>query len=328
MAHKIATIDGKAAMAYVGDTPWHGLGHEITIEMARDRKRVQQIAGADFLVDLAPLYLADGSEVPDRKAVIRDDGTYLSTVGRDYQVRQYDDAFSILDDAIRDSGVWIETAGVLGRGEQAWMLANMDAAIDVKAKGGLDKVTGRFLVGSSHDSSQAHYGKLTLGRVVCNNTLQAALNDGNDFVINIPHTRGQDTQLGEARQLVTRMTAALKVTGENYSKLARASWTKDAIVAYIEEVFPTPEDQDAPSKQLIEKRDEVISLVYTAPGAELAGETGWGAYNAVTYFVDHQRLADAKSDAGKFAAARSALFGVGAALKVRALQVARQRVAA
>ena len=332
MAHELATqADGRTAMVYVAATgdPWHHLGEPISIDIARDRQEVQRRAGLDFLVDTAPVYLADGTLIPDRQAVVRQDtGAYLATVGSDYQVRQYDDAFSILDDAIRDSGVWIETAGALGRGERAWMLANMESEIDILAKGGRDKVMGRFLVGSSHNSSQAHYGKLTLGRVVCNNTLTAALNDGNEFVINIPHVKGQDAQLADARKLVTRMTAALRETGENYSKLAQATWTKDTIVAYIESVFPTPEDQDEPSKQLIAKREQVIELVATSPGAELAGDTGWGAYNAVTYFVDHVKADDAKSDAGRLAASRSALFGQGALLKVRALQLARQLIAA
>jgi phage/plasmid-like protein (TIGR03299 family) len=330
MPHNLATReDGGAAMVYVGDTPWHRLGEPIDLTIARNRKEVQQRAGIDFTVALHPLYLADGTEVPDRKAILRDDdGRYISTVGRDYQVRQYDDAFSILDDAIRDSGVWIETAGLLGRGEQAWMLARMDAAIDVKAKGGYDRVTGRFLVGSSHNGSQAHYGKLTPERVVCQNTLTAALEDGLEFIINIPHTRGQDEQLGQARELVTKMAAALKQTGQTFDTLAKAEWTKDKIVAYIESVFPTPVDEPEPTKQLVEKREQVIELVSTSPGHELAGSTAWGAYNAVTYFVDHARIENAKSDAGRQGAARAALFGTGALLKARALQLARQLVAA
>lgn len=327
MSHMIATIDGTAAIAYIGDTPWHSLGTPITSADARDRRKVQAIAKADFTVATHPIFLADGREVPDRKAVLRDgDDVYLSTVGRDYQVRQYDDAFSILDDAIRDSGVWIETAGVLGHGERAWMLARMEADIDIAAKGGYDKVVGRFLVGSSHDTSQAHYAKLTPERVVCHNTLTAALNDGQEFLINIPHTKGQDTQLAEARKLVTRMAAALKTTGDTFGRLARADMTKDRIVAFIEEVFPTPVDQPEPSKQLLDKREQVVDLVYTSPGADLAGETAWGAYNAITYFVDHAKVDGAKSEAGKLAAARAAVFGTGDLLKARALALLRTKV--
>ena len=333
MAHNLATkADGTAAMAYLGATPWHRLGSTITPEMARDRKVVQAIAGIDFEVDTFPVYyvnaLGEYVAVPDRQAVRRTDtGEYVSTVGRDYQVRQYDDAFSILDDAIRDYGVWIETAGLLGRGEQAWMLASMEGSVDVLAKGGRDTINGRFLVGSSHNGSQAHYGKLTPTRVVCNNTLTAALNDGQEFLINIPHTKGQDAQLAEARKLVTRMAAALKTTGETFTKLAAATWTRDAIVNYIATVLPAEADK-APTKQLLEKREEVLNLVSTSPGADLAGQTAWGAYNAITYFVDHARAADAKSDKGLVAASRSALFGQGALLKLRALKVARQLVAA
>jgi hypothetical protein len=36
MAHQLDLTTGKAAMAYVGDTPWHGLGQQLTVNSPLD----------------------------------------------------------------------------------------------------------------------------------------------------------------------------------------------------------------------------------------------------------------------------------------------------
>jgi hypothetical protein len=61
---------------------------------------------------------------------------------------------------------------------------------------------------------------------------------------------------------------------------------------------------------------DVISVFNTQPGADLAGNTMWNAYNAVTYHVDHVR--GRSTDAS----VESALFGDGDRLKNSALDLA------
>jgi len=47
MAHEIAkTADGRDAMAYVGDTPWHGLGQVLTADASLDTWATE--SGLDF----------------------------------------------------------------------------------------------------------------------------------------------------------------------------------------------------------------------------------------------------------------------------------------
>jgi phage/plasmid-like protein (TIGR03299 family) len=329
MSHMLATIDGATAMAFRkgGGDPWHQLG----TPMGDDATVADAMAAAhlNYTVTKEDLFLADGRQIPMRMATVRDDGTILGTVGRDYEVRQNLDAFSILNPAVERFGVTIESAGALYGGAKAWMLARMNQTITVPAKGGNDPVDGFFLVVTAHDGSSAHNGRLTLVRVVCDNTLTQALGDGmrtRDYVLNITHTRGQDVALKDAEALVTRMTEALHATGKTYAALAGDGMTKDQIVAFIAEVFPAAKQDEPPSKQLVDKREQVLDLVYTSPGADAAGETAWGAYNSITYYVDHTKVDDAKSDKGRIAAARSAIFGTGDILKARALALLQRRV--
>src|SRR4026208_1281549 len=60
----------------------------------------------------------------------------------------------------------------------------------------------------------------------------------------------------------------------------------------------------------------VMELVSAQPGADLATGTAWNAYNAVTYYVDHER------GRGESSAVESSLFGEGANLKTSALELA------
>lgn len=60
----------------------------------------------------------------------------------------------------------------------------------------------------------------------------------------------------------------------------------------------------------------VLDLVQAQPGADLADGTAWNAYNAVTYYVDHER------GRGESSAVESSLFGQGSNLKQEALELA------
>lgn len=62
----------------------------------------------------------------------------------------------------------------------------------------------------------------------------------------------------------------------------------------------------------------VMELINTQPGAEMATGTLWNTYNAVTYYVDHERGLTADSGLN------AALFGEGAQVKQEAMDLAVQ----
>lgn len=67
MAHALATTDGKTAMMYAGETPWHGLGTKLD-EPASSREAIEA-AGLDYRVELKPIYTGDGTLIPQRKPI-------------------------------------------------------------------------------------------------------------------------------------------------------------------------------------------------------------------------------------------------------------------
>lgn len=67
MAHNLATTNGKTAMMYTGEVPWHKLGTKLD-QPATAREAIEA-AGLNYRVDLKSLATEDGTSVLQRKAV-------------------------------------------------------------------------------------------------------------------------------------------------------------------------------------------------------------------------------------------------------------------
>ena len=142
MAHEIATIDGKPAVMFVGELPWHGLGQQFEARPHTARE-VMKAAGLDWEVDLKPVYVLDDGEFhdfPEYRATVRVDGRGrmscppFGLVGKDYRVMQNTDAFKFFDPLVATGGITYETAGALGQGERVWILARVCGDMRIKGK--------------------------------------------------------------------------------------------------------------------------------------------------------------------------------------------------
>ena len=101
---------------------------------------------------------------------------------------QHDEGFKSIDALMKTAdGAHYETAGVLGNGERVWALADLGLA----AKVGDDVQKGYLLFSTGHDGSLAHSYRLCMTRVVCQNTLSAALGEKTKASLTIRHTKTQ-----------------------------------------------------------------------------------------------------------------------------------------
>lgn len=328
MAHNIATINGQSAIAYMGSTPWHGLGTKL--KGATDVDAVRVAAGLDWIVSAEPIYLADGRKIAQGQAIIRNtDARVLGVVGPSYTPIQNSEALDVLRPAIEEFGLSFSVAGALGNGETCWALAKLPQSVDVNGTG--DSVNGYALFRWAHDGSSALVGSATPIRVVCQNTLNAALNGRQGGIVSVRHTANAQKRLDEAARVVKQLTATLIATGETFTAMAQRRMTVKDTQAFIEAVFPATDGKV--NDTIAARRRTVADLVWSGTGAAMAGSdatgtTAWAAYNAVTEYFDHVRPSEAKSKAGRVQANISALFGGNAGIKADALRIARQLVAA
>jgi phage/plasmid-like protein (TIGR03299 family) len=336
MAHNIASINGQSAIAYIGSTPWHGLGTRLRGDVRYSIEASLAAAHLDWTVGLEPLYDNSGSLIPLGQLARRSsDGAQLAVVGPSYVAVQNAAAISILQTAIEELGATIEVIGALGRGERLWALVRLaGATVDVTGNG--DSVQGYALLTWSHDGSGAVKVIATGTRAVCQNTIALARSEAHANVASIRHTASAGDRVEQARKLFTGLTKALIATGESFKQLAARELNQHEVIAYIESVFPGEivGGKLVVNDTLAKRRATVSRLVFEGVGVEQAtvltggAPNAWSVYNAVTEYFDHVRPAEASSVSGRQRANESALFGANAEVKVLALTQARQLVAA
>src|SRR5471032_3102879 len=315
-------------MAYVGATPWHGLGSRLT---ERQPLEVwQREAGMNWQIQESPVhYKADsvgplGSihSFPEQKVLFRSDTKApLSVVSQRYQVVQPREVLEFYRDLTERSGYELETAGVLKGGRKLWALARTGQSAALK---GNDVVNGYLLLATSCDGTLATTATPTTVRVVCNNTLSIAVN-GASQAIKVPHSTRFNPQvvkqqLGIAVSQWDDFMYRMRMLAERKVQDREA---KDFLRSVLSEVQTgNPERTGLSNERALTK---MLSLYEGhGRGAELeaAKGTAWGLLNAVTEYVDHERRA--RSNEYRM---DTAWFGQGAVIKQRALNTALQLVA-
>ncbi len=176
MAHEIYTArNGQACMAFVGATPWHGLGQHLT-EGAPITIWTKE-AGFDWeaLAATPTFTRADGTigQFGEKSVIYRSDtGAPLSVMGDRYKIVQPREVLGFFDSLIKDQGFQLHTAGVLCGGNKLWALAKNGHGGEV-VKG--DKVRQFLMLSTSLDGSSPTTAAFTEVRIVCASTLRMAM---------------------------------------------------------------------------------------------------------------------------------------------------------
>ncbi|MFL5740349.1 MAG: DUF932 domain-containing protein [Flavisolibacter sp.] len=166
-----------------------------------------KFAGLDFTVEKRKLFTYDNEnqngnpdtdiiipeiEVPNFYATVRTDNEMvLGVVGKDYEVVQNIEAFSFFDSIVGGDGIQYETAGALGNGERIFITAKLPGYIKV----GTDDLIEQYLfLTTSHDGFGSVTAAFTPVRIVCQNTLNAALRNHSNS-IKVRHTANAKDRL-------------------------------------------------------------------------------------------------------------------------------------
>ena len=337
MAHLVES------MAWTGDKPWHGLGVEVSNDLTP--LEMQEAAQLNWTVSKRPSYTLDAPEWSEDVGIIQADSTFhivrdsdnriLSHCGRDYIPIQNEDVFKFFKRFTEAGHMTMETAGSLKDGGEVWGLAKISE--DFELAGG-DEIKGYLLINQPHIVGRSLTIKLTPIRVVCNNTLTFALQQGGTASFRMPHVRefGDDVMktaeeaLGLSAERMTEFRNAATLLSKKKAKHSNVLefigevYQPDMIAEYRRNLELKAQGKKIGEESpLIDQFNSYPKLVVEAlerqPGANLASSKGtwWGALNAVTYVEDHLRESQ---EAGN--ALHSAWFGVSANRKAKALNLA------
>lgn len=295
-----------------GQIPWHRLGE--VIEGAATAEEALQKGGLDWIVKKVPLYMPKMVRdeagnlteqhimLPNRYATVRStDDAVLGVVQEKYHPLQNVKAFEFFDSIVSSKEAIYETAGVLDEGRRVWILAKLPGEIVVRVNGRESDLTNKYvLLANSHDGSSGVQIKITPIRVVCQNTLSAALKGGGAF--NIRHTKSVEDRVKKAAEVMGFTNKMYTELGEAFQAMASKTMKDADVLSYFERCLAKAEkdtakmsDNDALADDAPEQTGEsrepralkqLWRLYETGAGSDLSVGTAWGAYNAVTEYVD------------------------------------------
>lgn len=308
-------------MMYVGEKPWHELGKKLEKEATSAEALVA--SGLDWRVEKQPIYTntMNGTVMLDRHFanVRQDTQEVLGVVGSDYCILQNKDAFRFCDALVGEAAAMYHTAGALGNGEIIWILAKLPKHIKIKNK---DDIENFLLFSHRHDGKQRVRVMFTPIRVVCQNTLNQAIS-GNNNTAFIQHRSGMGLKLQQVRDQIGIVYKQMDMFEELSNKMAEKQIKVSEFKDYLGKLNLAT-DAEMKEQQMLRRmivEEELSALFEFGPGAQYNSAKGtvWGAYNAVTRYVDFDKPVKSKDPSYR---ATSLLYGSGALLKHRAWQEA------
>lgn len=271
------------SMFYVRTAPWHGLGTRV--EEALTSQDALHYSGLDWQVNQEPIMTGTFKSVSGYVANVRSDNqAILGIVSDSYKVVQNEEAFAFTD-ALIGEGVRYETAGSLDGGRKVWLLAKLPERYQLAG----EDVDPYIVFTSSHDGSGAIRVAPTPIRVVCQNTLNLALNTAKRSW-STTHTSNVHSRLDDARNTLLFADKYLKALQQEAEKLSMQRVTDKMFYNLIDKLLPVDDDASEQTKSNnLKQRSDLIYRYFHAPDLVDLPKNGWRFINAVSDHATHSQ---------------------------------------
>lgn len=292
---------------FVGQPAWHGLGNMFATPPTLQEALIA--SGLTWTVGKRPATRVNAAgnvvEIKGAYELYREsDDTHFAFCGSKFQAFQNAKAFDWFQPIIDSGAATIEAAGSLHGGKKVWVLAAVkDAAAEVVKD---DLVKHYVLFANGHDGRLSIKCGFTSVRVVCQNTLSAALGRKSSKLLSVRHTAGAKLQMDKIRDAFDIERGELQSQASLFKMLAAKKCDDATMVAYAREVLSPGAKEDATVRNL---QKPIDNFAGAGLGSDMPGVRGtmWGAFNAVTQFITHDsgRSANNRVDSGWFGANRA-----------------------
>ena len=278
-------------MVYFGEVPWHGLGKKV--DEAMTSAEALKEAGLDWEVEMRDIFTLDQDkeykQIITSQSVVRlTDDSVLGVVGSRWRPLQNKDAFKFMDDIVGEKLAMFHTAGSLNGGRRVWMLAQLPGNITVKGK---DTIGKFLLLANGFDGSLAVTIQMTPIRVVCANTLSAAIEGRTQTRWKLSHTESVANKVEDVREQLGLINHQFDQAGLIFNALADIQWKEDQVKDYLLKLIP--DNPEAKTTTRTENTRAHILSLYDRGGIGLndpeTKHTAWAAYNAVVEYYDWHR---------------------------------------
>jgi len=282
---------------------WHHLG--VVVDKTLPAREAFRVAKADFQVAGKPVFDADMQPIPGYQAITRlDTGKALSVMTETYTPIQNESLIRIAEALHEDTSM--DAVCVLAEGKRVTFTARIRGAEGDVVPG--DTVQ-QYLIGcTSHDGSIPFQLLFSPIRVVCQNTLSAALglasrSHQRDNSIRIRHTKNADALINRLPELVDVKRHQFLGGIEELRHMAATPCSMSQFRQYISEVFADQlsgtindvrGDRRTARPKVLEDLAGWQSLLHKFEGEAIGSDlpsnqgTAWSAYQAVTEYLSHE----------------------------------------
>jgi phage/plasmid-like protein (TIGR03299 family) len=290
---------------YVRIPAWHQEG--TTIQFDPNTYEAQIIAGLNWTVEKKRLGFTDNFGVfheTDSYGLVRDKDSAFYGICKDkYQIFNNSEAFNWCQPLVESGLFKWESAGALRDGRNCWILLNSGEREIIKG----DKLKNYLLMNWSHDGQRSIVIQPTSIRVVCENTLSAALSNKEEAKnrVRIAHFITMKPKLEEVRAMYENAEAMFEIQQKKYEKMINTVLSESQKNDFINEVcnimYADMSLQNG-VKQLSEKARKHVESVREkfkvnlrdmiaekASGQTELGiqNTLYGAFNATSEYIEH-----------------------------------------
>lgn len=303
MSHNLGTMaDGRATMAFRGDRNdiWHRLGNQhqdgwTVDDWAKNSGLDWQAVKLPAYVDQLTLRQADGSSagmvrVPERHFVCRaDNGHVLSSgaVTDRYEIVQPRAVLDWFEQYVSvDPRFQLDVAGALHGGEMIWATATFNG--DQKIAGENHKA--RLLMTTTFDGTGSTINRGCVTRVVCNNTLDAALAEKIPTIVRTRHnTRFDPVKVGKELAAIVGTFDKFKAMGDALAAVHFSDVDVSKFFKLTLDIDPVAKPEEI-SKRKMNQFEQLVGDYHIGTRREgLEPRSGWAMLNAVTRYTDHSR---------------------------------------
>jgi phage/plasmid-like protein (TIGR03299 family) len=250
-------------------------------------RAAMNVSALDFPIEKRPVFLADGTKIKDKMAMVRlDTGAPIGLVGKKYEPISNVAIAEWIDLLLGVSSSTVEAIGSADGGAVMWCLCRLEGLMDILPN---DPLAKYLLVLSSHNASFSLTVAATSIRVRCANTIRLALANSRDK-LTLRHTKNVRRALSQAHSAFERSEAHFNRLQGFFRDLATMKMSQDEVSFFVNRVFPAKEtDQGNKVTPQVETSRRMLSSLIQGNG--LIGfddltPTRWLAINAVTQMVD------------------------------------------
>lgn len=269
------------SMFYVREVPWHGLGTKVAEALSSEEALVA--AGLDWEVVQKELFTSDGILVKNQYANVREsDQTVLGVVSERYRIIQNREAFAFTDELL-GKGIRYETAGSLREGRRTWILARLPKTFQIQG----DKMIPYLVFSNAHDGSSAVKVAMTPVRVVCNNTLNYALQTA-DRIWSTKHTGNMEAKLEDAKMTLFLAEDYLNELKKENIRLSKRKVNQEEVRLLTNLLLPIDDHAtEKMAQNVLKQRENLMKRYLYAPDLTNVDHNGYRFMNAVSDFATH-----------------------------------------